>query len=293
MKKIYYTHAGTFHCDEITGFAICALAGICEDFKRLTDLKNIPTDGIIADIGREYKPSEFKFDHHQEMLYRDNGYPLATAGLIWKHYGHIAITRMLKHRQLEPDFLKYIWEAVDKNFIQGIDAHDSDAVWDVVATCSAGEVHVNTISSIIANMNTIHQIGKSDVDVFVSATKIIMDLIVIEIIKSGKAYEDREKLLSEIKLDLNDKLAFIPKNVSWHETIINDFPDVDFVICESNHPGNPFSLLAVPAKLGKRGNKVDIERPEWFSGFIHNGKFIAGSDSKEELVKLADYNIKP
>lgn len=52
----YYTHSGFFHADEVAGYAICRLAGVCDQLVRLTDLSSIPSNGIVADIGRDWSP---------------------------------------------------------------------------------------------------------------------------------------------------------------------------------------------------------------------------------------------
>lgn len=55
----YYTHSGFFHTDEVTGYAICRLAGVCttRELTRLSDLNNIPSDGklIILSEGLPWK----------------------------------------------------------------------------------------------------------------------------------------------------------------------------------------------------------------------------------------------
>lgn len=78
----------------------------------------------------------------------------------------------------------------------------------------------------------------------------------------------------------------------WKEFIHNEYPGVKFVIGPSAHPGNPYSLIAVPVSPESREVKCEIERPEWFHGFIHLGKWIAGGDL-EQLVKLAEWNFLP
>lgn len=71
------------------------------------------------------------------------------------------------------------------------------------------------------------------------------------------------------------------------------FPEgVLYVIEPSNHPGSKFSMTAVAKKEGSRDVKVPIKRSPDFKEFIHEGKWIAGSNSVRKLIQLAYYNIK-
>ena len=61
------THSGQFHCDE--AFAI-ALLRVLPEFKdsrviRSRDPKVLATCDILVDVGGQYDPEAFRFDHHQ------------------------------------------------------------------------------------------------------------------------------------------------------------------------------------------------------------------------------------
>jgi uncharacterized UPF0160 family protein len=91
-KKLV-THSGGFHTDDI--FA-CATLQILLDQRgesyeviRTRDPKIFATADYIFDVGREYDPSQNKFDHHQHggAGERSTGIPYAAFGLVWKTYG--------------------------------------------------------------------------------------------------------------------------------------------------------------------------------------------------------------
>lgn len=127
--KYFYTHAGLFHTDEILAYVIISLAGLELELVRLTSLEDLPDDGLLADIGRKYNSKLFQYDHHQGFLTREDGYPYATAGLIWKHYGLEAVENCLQLSDYPDttDFLQQVVQQVDDKFIKGIDAHDADS----------------------------------------------------------------------------------------------------------------------------------------------------------------------
>ena len=285
MNLTYYTHGGLFHCDEVTGYAICSLAGICNSYERLTNINDIPHDGLVADIGRIYDPHVLRFDHHQEFLLRDNGYPYASAGLLWKEFGKNIIS------QYTDENIDEVWERVDKKLIQGIDAHDSDSKYFINTVCSAGEVEILSLPNIITQFNNS---DVSNVDVqdfcFGLAVDLIKDIIHSVISQAIKYFENVIKFDSVFTI--NNDIGILSEGLSWKEIVNEKYPNLKFMIHPSNHPGNPFSMIAVPVTLNSREVKIPIERPEWFKGFIHNGKWIAGSNSVEGLVNLAIYSIE-
>lgn len=283
----FYTHSGLFHADEVTAYAILELAEVCSNVVRVKSLDNIPTDGIIGDIGREYDHNKLIYDHHQGMIYRGDGYYFATAGLIWKHYGAIVINRIMP----SSSYKDKVWAIVDEMIIKGIDAHDSDASYTHRANCSMGEVNVYTLSNIISSFNsddiTDHE---EQLMCFTNAASFIKRLIVSEVLKfndNEKSKEDFERLHEKY----SNEVIILKKQCAWKEIVHERYPSVLYIIAPSSHPGSPFCLLATPVHPTSRQLKKQIEKPTWFNGFLHNGKFIAGSDSINELIKLAEYNV--
>ena len=109
------THSGTFHADEV--FSTLILSKIKEEIIliRLPEVRKQYEDKIIYDIGGG------KFDHHQlgGNGNRDNGVKYAACGLIWKEFGK----KMLGKYNIEE--IDYVWEYIDNNLIQFIDANDN------------------------------------------------------------------------------------------------------------------------------------------------------------------------
>lgn len=282
----YYTHSGFFHADEVFGYAICHLASVCDNVVRVEDLNNIPTDGVIADIGREWEPKEMKFDHHQGFFPRENGIPYASAGMLWKHWGEDVVSSFTNRSENDNE----IAARVDETLIQGIDAHDADNRYYHEATCSAGRVRALTISNMIALMNTDdpsnYMVQK---DAFHIAANTAMRIIRQSVLIAKKHIEAKDKFL---KVATNyGEVIVLSEGLPWKEIVHESYPEALFIISPSNHPGNPYSMVAVPVEPEKREIKKPIERPEWFDGFIHQGKWIAGGKDEKELRRLADFNI--
>lgn len=286
-----YTHAGRFHADEVTAYAILSMCFSNLHLHRLGDIDNLGTDGIVIDIGRRWDPEKGLFDHHQGYFPRPNGIPHASAGMVWDYYGLMAVYALLGG-SLEDSVYYSIKDEVDKSFIQGIDAHDAANTYRVEGYVGDVPVSVMTISHLIAQMNCEDVFDhEAQMEYFYNSAMIIKRIIRKEI---RQAY-DRVKAVQFLKdeathLDCS-KIIILPESVRWKKAVHDNYPQALFVIMPSSHPGSTFSMLAVPVDPDSREVKMPIERLDGFEGFIHQGKWIAGSDSVADLIKLAKNNI--
>lgn len=287
---VYYTHAGIFHCDEVTGYSICKLAKVCNNFIRLIDLDNIPEDGIVADIGRAYLPEQNKFDHHQGLIQRKSGHPYASAGLLWKEHGYNAVFYALGGNKYSTTFIESVVERVDETLIKGIDAHDSDNNYHVDANCVAGKVRVYTLPNIVSFLNADDVKDHAAQRIaFTRATLFVEEMLLKEIVRAEQYLNDIARFDNIAQIE--GEVAVLSESVRWQELVHEKHPNLKFVISPSFHPGSPYTMTAVPVEPSKRKVKIPIERPDWFKGFIHQGQWIAGGQSVTELKKLADFNL--
>ena len=101
------THDGPFHADEVFGVAILDMHYQTvpvvhrtrdplqwAQVREYAHKRGVPV--FMLDVGRECRPEEGLFDHHQPegAGARPNGIPYATAGLLWRSYGTIIMRRM-------------------------------------------------------------------------------------------------------------------------------------------------------------------------------------------------------
>lgn len=297
MKKKYYTHSGKMHADEVTGYAICILAGQSIESVRLTKIEEIPTDGIVADIGRVHDKNQNRFDHHQEFLKRKhNNYPLASAGLLWQRYGHDAVLNSIpvnSEIKITTENIKIITKKVDEKLIRGIDAHDADNEYHVEARCSAGEVNVYTLPNVISFFND-EDVNdhKTQHENFEAAAGLMLRILKKRILLAYNELIDAEYIESN-GVFLNDgKVLVLEKKVNWFNIVHDNYSDeVMYVIEPSQHPGSPFSMTALSKNPNTRELKMCIERSPFFKGFIHEKKWISGGQSIDELLKLAYWNL--
>lgn len=118
------THNGIFHSDEIV--AISLLKILLNDIKEIEIIRSRDLNllkekcDILIDIGSG------KFDHHQKggNGIRTNGISYASAGLIWKSFGEFIIEK-ITNNSIKKAEIKQIFEEIDKNVIENIDAEDN------------------------------------------------------------------------------------------------------------------------------------------------------------------------
>lgn len=285
-----YTHAGVFHADEVAAYAILSEIFETLELVRLQNINEIPDDGIVVDIGREHNPDNLQFDHHQSFLQRRNGYPYASCGLVWQKYGAQVIQYFYPHADSE--FIRNVAIRVDERLIQGIDAHDADNSYKAVAQCTAGEVSVKTLSNVISayNFENIHNAAIQH-EQFQQAAKLFNLTLRSEIKQAAKFFDTLVKFEDIADFTETGKIVILDKHLPWREIVHEYFPNVLFAIVPSSHPGAPWSLIARSVAPNSRELMQPIERPKWFDGFIHQGKWIAGCKNVKEAVSLALHNL--
>ncbi|WP_291633021.1 MYG1 family protein, partial [Clostridium sp.] len=155
--KTLGTHSGKFHADDVMATAILTLL--------LGDIKVTRTRDadILEKLDFVYDISFGEFDHHQlNKEIRENNIPYAACGLVWREFGPRVIQKFnLKFN--ENDIIS-IFDYVDKNLVQGIDATDNGI--DIKS-----EINVTTISDIIQSFNPTWDSDDSKEEAFEEATK--------------------------------------------------------------------------------------------------------------------------
>ena len=110
------THNNTFHADDVFSAAVLKLIHPFASIKRTREEKYFNSGNIIFDVGGKYDNKKF-FDHHQIETAgtREDGYPYASFGLIWKKYGIILCKEQEIVDRIDNNFVKYI-DAIDNGY---------------------------------------------------------------------------------------------------------------------------------------------------------------------------------
>ena len=281
------THNGTFHCDEI--FSTIMFSKLLPDVVvcRTSDLEKANKTQYIYDVGGG------ELDHHQfgGNGERENGVKYSSCGLVWKKYGKDIIKKYTN------DNIDEIWQMIDKNLIQCIDAGDNGQIPDIDTSYRLVQV-----ANIISEFNPIWD-ENVDPDIkfqkALQVAEIVFENSIINTISKIKAKGKVELAINDAK----DGIMTLEKFLPWKEVLLESDSAkaklINFVIFPSNRGG--YNIYTVPEKLGSFESRKLFPK-EWAglkdkelqkvttvktARFCHNKCFICAVDTKEDALKLA------
>ncbi|MBN1500597.1 MAG: MYG1 family protein [Spirochaetes bacterium] len=279
-------HEGTFHADEV--FAIAIIKFIYTDF----ELIRTRNDAILCecdlriDVGGKNNPETGDFDHHLTggAGERKNGIPFAACGLVWRHFG----SQICKS--------EYVYDYIEKRLIQNIDALDNG--YD--PGLQNLDFQVYNISDMIDSFNRVwYEENNSNLDNFLQAVSIAKTIIENEI-KRGKGFEKAISYVKEAVFNsTNPFYVILEKYCPWQDVLIPD-TDMLFVIFPALEGG--WRVRTIPqtrgsfqarkklpaAWSGKRSDEFASLTGVKDATFCHPACFIAGAETKEGAIKLAE-----
>lgn len=286
-----FTHAGVFHADEIFGTVILGKilekVRVCRTFKVP---ENIAEDSIVFDVGGG------KYDHHQRggNGCRENGVPYAAAGLLWKEFGPAVVEDTCNPQM--------VWECVDRELIQAIDAIDNGVMPKAEYPAQAF-----TVSHVISGFNPTWDSEENADEAFLKAVafaEVIFDNTLANAISKAKA---QGIVLEAIKKSSNH-IMVLEKFVPWQEYLFDSDTEkaeaVQFVIFPSNRGG--FNWQCVPDAPGSFGQRKPV--PEKWKGlrdkelqeltgvetaiFCHQAGFMGSAATLEDAIKMAKMAVE-
>lgn len=292
MVKIVYTekeancitHSGTMHADEVfaTAFLELYLGEVL--VYRTTNVKmdEVSSNTLVYDIGRG------KYDHHQpDRELRENGIPYSSIGLLWKSFGKTFL------EQAGYKYVDEMFDAIDKDLIEGIDADDNGVFPKIEASYK-----VKTLPGIIKIFNPSFASDEEESSQFIKAVEIAKSILKEEILYiNGKVEAD--KLVKEIldKVNDEDKYLILDEYLPYEETLLNsDKNNLLFVAFPSNRGG--FAIKTIPKSLEDRSARClfpiewaglegkELEEVADIKGlrFCHVGRFIVSCSSLDTVM---------
>lgn len=312
-KMVLVTHNGSFHADDV--FAYVILKGLFPEHKliRSRNKEDWKKGDIVFDVG------EGEFDHHSvKKVYRKNGIPYASFGLIWKEYGRQYLNAWLNSyefwlaygRQYLGDWfgsnqLEQVYEKIDTDFIQAIDAFDNG-----VNLIQDTSIKINTVSDIIGTFNNLveskkgltpEMIAKNQDNYFMEASQLAKQLLeneVIGILNHLRAIETVQKAFEE---RTNKALVILNEGCPWEETlweldkneevlyVVYPKPDGHYIQVMRKNKTTFDARKDLPESwAGKRDNELGELIGITDAIFCHSARFLAGAKSKESILKMAE-----
>lgn len=277
------THNGIFHADDV--FSVAALQKVVASFTllRTRDTETIEKADIVIDVGGQYDPDNGRFDHHQRggAGQRENGIPYSSFGLIWQKYG-------LQICNEDPD----IANAVDNGLVSTIDAIDCGHVEGVIEGISLSQ----TISMFNPSWEEDDDIDKCFDEAVIFASRLLERFIA-----SAKGGVKAREIVAQAIEDAADPRVIVLKQFTpWKRTVHALSEDALYMIYPSQT--GQWRIQTVPVEPGSFENKKPL--PAAWGGlsndelkqatgiadamFCHNGLFIAGAESFESVMKMAN-----
>lgn len=290
--KTIGTHSGKFHADEVMATAILSLL--------LGNIKVTRTrdENILKELDLVYDISLGEFDHHQvDKELRGNNIPYAACGLIWREFGSRVIQNI--NFELDENDIMWIFDYVDENLLQGIDATDNGI--DIKL-----EIKETSISDIIQSYNPSWDSNDLNDDAFEEAAQFAIEVLKrlinrqISVIKArsivNEAFENRN--IHEIMI--------LKKGCPWLQQLykIDINNEVLFVI-SPNENNEEYKVQTVKKTSGTFEARKDIlesirgKSSEEINSiikiddaiFCHKAGFIASAKSMESALKIAKLSI--
>ena len=298
------THDRVAHADDTFAAAILRLAFGQVVVHRTRDPDILRTEAgepgtFLLDVGGRYDPTRRLFDHHQPAGagYRNSElseWPYATAGLVWKHYGAMAVRRM--HPSLTDAGVEEIVQHIDDTVLKYVDAVDCG-----VRLRTAGP----SLSAIIASFNTPWY--EREEDVF----PLVMDLaqvVLTNFIKrhAGKVYA-RDKV-RHARTEIDGHVLVLEACIPWATIVAEEMPDVLFVVYPVGDGEGGVSQWQLRAAVQQPDMSNRIMLPQSWGGlerqalasvcgerdavFCHRSRHLAGALSLEGALYMANTAIR-
>lgn len=263
-----YTHAGMFHADDVFAAAFCRILNpaieIHRVFKVDDDMIADPS-AIIFDIGGG------KFDHHDEPkeCRPNGGVPYAAFGKLWREFSTLIVSEVNA-------------KVIDRELVRPVDEQDNGGA-------------KNTLSRQIKLFNPEWDSTESADDCFFEAVR-FAERVLRNTINHFEA-RDRARDAFNAAATIEDGICILDSFLPWQETVINEHPDVMFIIYPSNRGG--YTIQTIPVAMGSRKVRKSFPK-EWLGSavpelgitFCHPANFIAATDTLEEAINVAKQVMK-
>ncbi|AZG36665.1 MYG1 family protein [Shewanella psychromarinicola] len=293
MMKIFGTHSGAFHADDV--FAIAALSMLHPEYEihRSRDPKVWAKCDYLVDVGGYYNHDEKVYDHHfKNGPTYDDGLKMSSIGLIWSHYG----TEICGC----PD----IADRISRRLIRQFDAIDNGVTLTHHIE-DFSDVREISLSGSISMMNP-QDHSKTD-DVFEGEVVRARLMLQTAIAQAKHWIDSREGVELALNVAHNEKRSYIivPEDCKWIEHLFNSNGN-ETILYAIFPNGEKWYARTVPSAPGEFSNRKDFPTSwaglsdEAFSKvaqipdgvFCHHGLFICATGSLQSTMKLVADAIK-
>ena len=316
---IIATHNGTFHADETTACAILTYLFENSSIIRSRDPEELEKAEIIIDVSNQN--DEKHFDHHSKefTLSRDNGIKYATAGLMWKKFGHDYLKAVAKKELPFNPSAKVIDESfkrIDTDFMTMIDLNDNGQLTAYVDEISKADTPKEKeivgalnelyqaspdIPFIVAMMNIPNATGAEQDKAFAATVKMLRTILLNTAINALTTESGIDKVLSFYH---GGPMLIIHERLPWTQAVLNH-PDEfkDCLIAVYPDRNMRWRVQSLPVSKAQRFknrlsapkewrglNDVELDKVTGLKNltFIHKSGFTGGAQTYEDNLELAE-----
>lgn len=288
------THSGGFHADELLSSVILTRLYPQARIVRSRDTAwTTPAPGrVIYDVGRDHDPKRLIFDHHQKNPpLREDGQPLSSFGLIWRHFGGDYLRAFgVPEHDLDP-----IHAAFDADFVLPIDLVDNGAL------SPTGPLADLTLPLLLESLKPVFDDRGPEADdrAFDRALAIARAFLEAAIARKAATLRAEAVVMEAIAaaqggpiLDLPMGMPFrdaIEKAAADHLLFVVHPRETDWALTGIRREAEGFALRAdLPeAWAGLTGSAFETVSGVSGARFCHNGRFIAVAADRDSALQLA------
>ncbi len=285
------THGDVFHGDDVVGTAIFEMAFMDKEIYvvRTKNEQELSKLDIVIDIGGG------ELDHHIAgfNVRRPTGEKYASAGLVWKKYGEMAIRSIMNENgiTISAEEIQIVKEQIDKEIIVFVDMEDN------------GEKVSNHVFSFVPQFLPTWLEAPDYDAAFMRAENLVYNILK-EYIKNKITQFPTKKELQSRYSTIEDGILEIPaQRMQWLEEILNynerHNNAVKFVIFP--YPAGGWAAHCVPPSMEEKFKQLVSFPKEWAGGnkktlpeisgipdatFCHNGRFFAKAESRDSVMMM-------
>lgn len=293
------THSGGFHADELLSSVILTrLYPEAKLVRTRDEAMIVPGENrIIYDVGRDYNADTNIYDHHQKNVpLREDGNPFSSFGLIWKHFGR----QYLSDLGVPEAFVDQIHASFDADFVLPIDLMDNGQL-----TTEQPELGALTLPALIESLKPVFDDPRenADDDAFADALPIVRAFVEARLTKKVAKKRAEAVVLDAISaagqsavLELPQGMPFrsaVEKAEADHLLFVVHPRDQDWILTGIRVRDDSFELRADLPQSWAGLTDEALEQACGVSGakFCHNGRFIAVANSRDAILKMAEYAV--
>lgn len=290
------THSGGFHADELLSSVV--LTTLFPQAKlvrsRAPEWIKAGPDRIIYDVGGAYDAEAGIFDHHQRGApLREDGQPLSSFGLIWKHFGRDYLAAL----SVPEAFVEKIHASFDANFVLPIDLVDNGAL----SPDGLGVMSSLTLPSLLESLKPVFDDDSPDATerAFHAALVIARSFVEARIGVSHSKLRAEALVLAAIEAAGPGRILELPRGMPFRSAVVKAGADhllfvvhprdTDWCVTGIRRTDEGFELRAdLPAAwAGLTGHDLEVATGVEGASFCHNARFIAAARTREAALALA------